>query len=152
MLGFKRPYLCGTHACSMTVQQVKQMQMQSRAVCHLLSSTQGPAGAVREYISSVPQPPPTQRSKDLFSINQKRSYRQASCAVQSTLSDLSGLSPRQRVHCPPSPALACCRSRARARWQEVLGHLRGSCSSPWGLCSSTSAQVISLPVTGFNFF
>ena len=64
-------------------------------------------------------------------------------------SDLSDLSP-QRVHCPPSPALAFC--RARARWQEVLGHLRGSCSSPWGLCSSTSAQVISLPVTGFNFF
>jgi hypothetical protein len=121
--------VCGTHACSMTVQQAKQSK----------------ANAKQSRVSPT-QPPPTQRSKDLFSINQKRSCRQASCAVQSTPSDLSDLSPRQRVHCPPSPALACC--RARARWQEVLGHLRGSCSSPWGLCSSTSAQVISLPITG----
>jgi hypothetical protein len=109
-------------------------------------------GAGVHFLRSPPKGPRTCCSIYIYKPEEKL---QAGVSTPSDLSDLP-LSPLQRVQCPPSPALACCSARARWSAEVLVGHRRGSCSSPWGLCSSTSPQVISLPLlvtsTDSDFF
>jgi len=60
-------------------------------------------------------------------------------------SESRATSPQQGRN-PSDSHKLCSVLSSRARWGEEIGHLRRSCSSRWGLCSSTSPQVSSSPL------